>query len=77
MTHVTFTITASTPVQRCCRLPALTDGDVISNDSLEGLAIDGVPCNMHNCIVLDVGVLANLNAVHISCDMQAGSRVSY
>ena len=45
-----------------CRL---TDRDVAPDDGGLRLAIDAVLSNMHNHIVLDVGVAAHFDAIHI------------
>ena len=46
----------------------LTDGDIIANNSWQGIALRIVPGNMHCHSVLDVAVATDLYVVHISCD---------
>ncbi len=59
--------------RHCCRCCcSLTDGDVVADDGGLGVAVDGVLGDVHHHIVLDVGVAAHVDAVHVACSQGSG-----
>ena len=48
----------------------LAYGDIVPDDGWQGSVLRVVLCHMHHNIVLNVAVLANLDAVDVRCNMR-------